>query len=162
MDAYNKQFDDPRSSGDCQTTRKTWVCCQPLDAEGRATGAQACLNESDINFNPSGRTTDFDPAKKTFIVGSDTVRGKNPVNPPGYRKGLARGHLLGYQLGGDGGDERNMVPMYNDANSRVMMRTPPTRCPRRLTSLPWERAASRGHGRFPTSRSPSGRVRIVE
>ncbi|NUR00547.1 MAG: hypothetical protein HOY79_29670 [Streptomyces sp.] len=74
----------------------------------------------DINFNPNGRTKDFDPTKNTLIVGSDTVRGKNPVNPPGYRKGLASGHLLGYQLGGDGGDERNLVPLHDDANSRVM------------------------------------------
>ncbi|MFD8811222.1 hypothetical protein ACFV23_06980 [Streptomyces sp. NPDC059627] len=63
--AYNDKFDDPRSSGDCQSTRKTWVHCQPLDAQGRATGVQACLNEADINFNPNGRTKDFDPAKKT-------------------------------------------------------------------------------------------------
>lgn len=120
--AYNDEFDDPRSSRDCQSTRTTWVYYQPLDAEGRATGAQACLNEADINFNPSGRTKTFAPGKNTLIVGSDTVRGRNGVDPPGYKPnmGLARGHLLGYQLGGDGSDERNLVPLYNDANSRVM------------------------------------------
>ncbi|MEN3305959.1 MAG: hypothetical protein V7603_2161 [Micromonosporaceae bacterium] len=58
---------------------------------GRATGAEACL------VRPQRGT----PATAT---------------PPGWRSGLDRGHLIASQVGGDGGDPRNVVPLYHDAN----------------------------------------------
>ncbi|MEU9661586.1 DNA/RNA non-specific endonuclease [Streptomyces chartreusis] len=42
--------------------------------------------------------------------------------PQGYYGGgtLHRGHLLGRQLGGDGDDLRNLVPLYADVNTPLM------------------------------------------
>ncbi|MGZ2358812.1 DNA/RNA non-specific endonuclease [Streptomyces sp. 372A] len=65
-----------------------------------------------------------DPDKDTEIVGGDTARGRGTdrTNPAGWQHldgalGWARGHLVARQLGGNGRDRRNLVKMYNAANS---------------------------------------------
>jgi len=122
--AYNPKLDDDEGKDGCQEGSTSWVYYQPLDKYGRATGVQACLNAGSINYFPSGRTKDWDDGKDTFIIGSDTARGKNAVDPPGYEsgKGLARGHLLGYQLGGSGTEVRNLVPEYTVPNSVIQLK----------------------------------------
>ncbi|TQJ57757.1 RHS repeat-associated protein [Streptomyces sp. SLBN-115] len=95
----------------------------PLDGLGRAQGMFACLNGGDFNYITDGDdewVLDTDP---TEIVGTRT---EYPINkehiPQGYYGGgtVHRGHLLGRQLGGDGEDLRNLVPLYRDVNTPLM------------------------------------------
>ncbi|MFJ9541324.1 RHS repeat-associated core domain-containing protein [Streptomyces sp. NPDC101225] len=91
----------------------------------RATGVLACLGADAVDYRGRGRKAD--PDKETEIMGGDTARGRGTdrTNPAGWQhldgdRGWARGHLLGRQLGGNGRDWRNLVKMYNAANSDVM------------------------------------------
>lgn len=104
---------------------KSWVYYHPLDAQDRASGGTACLGADAVDYRGRGRKAD--PNKDTDIMGCDTTRGRGTdrSNPAGRqhldgRKGWARGHLLGRQLGGNGRDRRNLVKMYDEANSVVM------------------------------------------
>jgi hypothetical protein len=74
----------------------------PLDSLGRATGVRARL-------------------ERPLVRGGAT---ENKVKPPGLwtKSGLERGHLLGRQLGGSGGDSRNFVSIYQDAKYPEMGR----------------------------------------
>ncbi|MCX5374796.1 DNA/RNA non-specific endonuclease [Streptomyces sp. NBC_00103] len=83
----------------------------------------ACLNGGDFNYITDGDdewVLDTDP---TQIVGTRT---EYPINkehiPQGYYGGGAvhRGHILGRQLGGDGEDLRNLVPLYRDVKMPLM------------------------------------------
>ncbi|GAA0932085.1 hypothetical protein GCM10009558_045170 [Virgisporangium aurantiacum] len=68
---------------------------------GRATGAEACYQGA---IPPTG-----------------TKAGS--YDPPGFvgSKGIARGHLIGRELGGNGSDPRNLVPLWqNQVNSSSM------------------------------------------
>ncbi|MBW1597815.1 DNRLRE domain-containing protein [Streptomyces sp. JJ38] len=102
----------------CTSGSTSWVYYHPRDELGRATGAAACLHRDSIKVTGRGAKPN---AKDTDIVGSDTVRdGRH--DPPGYRRGLARGHLIGRQLGGDGKELRNLVPQYPYPNSVVQQK----------------------------------------
>ncbi|MBI1178452.1 hypothetical protein GC207_13540 [bacterium] len=73
-----------------------------LDSLGRPTGVSATITED--------------------MLGTGT-RASQSITPPGYvvDAELARGHLLGRQLGGSGTDVRNLVTIYqNPANHPVM------------------------------------------
>ncbi|MEU2263648.1 LamG-like jellyroll fold domain-containing protein [Streptomyces sp. NPDC019645] len=112
----------------------TAVHYMPLDYLGRAQGVVACLNRGDYNYVHSekigdilGVQTDWVlDSRETMIVGTHT---EYPTNwehiPPGYggnNKGHHRGHLLARQLGGDGTDLRNLVPLYKKVNTPRMSR----------------------------------------
>ncbi|WP_180686293.1 DNRLRE domain-containing protein [Streptomyces gossypiisoli] len=104
---------------------KSWVYYHPLDSRDRATGVTACLRADAVDYRGRGRKAD--PGKDTDIMGGDTTRGRGTdrSNPAGWQhldgqRGWARGHLLGRQLGGNGRNRRNLVKMYNAANSDVM------------------------------------------
>lgn len=103
---------------------KSWVYYHPLD-RGRATGVTACLSADAVDYR--GRGKKADPNKDTDIMGGDTTRGRGTdrSNPAGWQyldgqRDWARGHLLGRQLGGNGRDRRNLVKLYNKANSVIM------------------------------------------
>ncbi|MFD0799743.1 DNRLRE domain-containing protein [Streptomonospora algeriensis] len=99
----------------CLNNNKSWSYYLPRDEHGRATGAVACLQKDEFDVGGRG----VNPQNlNTEILGSDTNR-KGKANPPGYAAGhdMARGHLLGRQLGGSGKDLRNLVPQYNHPNS---------------------------------------------
>ncbi|MEU5243630.1 DNA/RNA non-specific endonuclease [Streptomyces asoensis] len=101
---------------------KSAVHYLPLDDFGRTQGMFACLNGGDFNYTTDDEdwALDSDP---TQIVGTRT---ELPVNkehkPEGYYGGgtVHRGHLLARQLGGDGVDLRNLVPLYADVNTLLM------------------------------------------
>ncbi|MGC4949679.1 DNA/RNA non-specific endonuclease [Streptomyces sp. DT224] len=102
---------------DCTQGEQSWIYYQPLDAKDRATGAFGCLQKDAIKLTGRGAKPD---SKDTDLVGSDTRRdGKH--DPTGYQKGkgLARGHLIGRQLGGSGTEVRNLVPQYTRPNSVI-------------------------------------------
>ncbi|MFB7370001.1 RHS repeat-associated core domain-containing protein [Streptomyces sp. NPDC056222] len=112
-------------SRDCMKGQGNWAYYHPLDPQGRATGVTACLTAESVDYRGRGR--EANPDKQTEIMGSDTARGRGTpnTNPAGWQYldgeiGFARGHLLGRQLGGNGRDRRNLVKMYNTANSEVM------------------------------------------
>ncbi|MFE1507986.1 LamG-like jellyroll fold domain-containing protein [Streptomyces sp. NPDC058726] len=114
--------------GNCMSGGNTSsVYYMPLDSANgnRATGVVACLSADAVDYRGRGRKAD--PDKETEIMGGDTARGRGTdrTNPAGWQhldgdRGWARGHLLGRQLGGNGRDRRNLVKMYNAANSDVM------------------------------------------
>jgi RHS repeat-associated protein len=73
-----------------------------LDTLGRPTGVQATITQD--------------------MLGTGS-RASQSITPPGYvpDEGLARGHLLGAQLGGSGSDARNLVTIQqNPVNSPIM------------------------------------------
>ncbi|MER7672372.1 RHS repeat-associated core domain-containing protein [Kitasatospora sp. NPDC096128] len=94
----------------------------PLDNMGRAQGAMACLAKGDYNYVNDKGNWAYD-TEDTNIVGTAT---EFPINwdhiPQGYYGGkiLHRGHLLARQLGGDGNDLRNLVPLYAAVNTPTM------------------------------------------
>jgi RHS repeat-associated protein len=102
----------------------------PLDGQGRAQGGRACLTKGDYNYEKDDGSEAF-PGVTSKIFGTRT---EFPIDwskiPKGYysrqtadRQGLdyvQRGHLIGKQLGGSGTDMRNLVPLYNEANSPIM------------------------------------------
>jgi RHS repeat-associated protein len=122
----------PRESdqSNCTTGGPSSVYYMPLDAEGRAQGAYACLSPGGFDYlNDDGDLTLGNT--DTDIVGSSTGRDVDWGHiPKGYyskstalRKGLPlvnRGHLLARQLGGSGTDLRNLVTLYRNANAPVM------------------------------------------
>ncbi|MFE7599239.1 DNRLRE domain-containing protein [Streptomyces sp. NPDC057494] len=102
----------------------------PLDGQGRAQGGRACLTAGDYNYEKDDGSDAF-PGVTSKIFGTRTQLPIDWSNvPKGYysrknadRQGLdyvQRGHLIGKQLGGSGTDMRNLVPLYNEANSPVM------------------------------------------
>ncbi|MFD1661856.1 DNRLRE domain-containing protein [Streptomyces caeni] len=101
----------------CTSNNTSWIYYHPLDNLNRATGAVGCLQQDAIKLTGRGARPDD---KDTDLVGSDTRRdGKH--DPVGYTKGkgLARGHLIGRQLGGSGTEMRNLVPQYTIPNSVI-------------------------------------------
>ncbi|WP_405862224.1 DNRLRE domain-containing protein [Streptomyces sp. NBC_00090] len=120
------EVDPSIGSGDlppnCLNGGQTWVFYQPLDDQGRATGMHACLNKGDFNYSKDNGEAAFPDNDATAIWGS---KAPFPVedygdNPKGMKKGMHRGHLLGRQLGGDGEDRRNLVPLYALVNTPEM------------------------------------------
>ncbi|MEJ8660991.1 DNA/RNA non-specific endonuclease [Streptomyces sp. MS1.AVA.4] len=112
----------------------TAVHYMPLDYLGRAQGVVACLNRGDYNYVHSEKIGDILrvqtdwvlDSRETMIVGTHP---EYPTNwehiPPGYggnKKGHHRGHLLARQLGGDGTDLRNLVPLYAKVHTPRMSR----------------------------------------
>ena len=81
--------------GDCG-----WIIYNPLDKLGRATGATAKIIPCMLN-----RGSDAATYIHTKDLNTD--------------KGMARGHLIGKQLGGSGTEKRNLVTLYQN----------PTNCP---------------------------------
>jgi RHS repeat-associated protein len=107
---------------------QSMVYYMPLDQQGRAQGAMACLTAGGFNYtDKKGSLVQDGPA--TEIVGSSAPW---PPSTPGFwesvPKGfvlgndpqLNRGHLLARQLGGSGTDLRNLVPLYRKANTEEM------------------------------------------
>ncbi|MCX4743787.1 DNA/RNA non-specific endonuclease [Streptomyces antibioticus] len=87
--------------------------------------APACLSVDAVDYRGRGKKPDSD--KDTDIMGGDASRGRGTdrTNPAGWqhddgRIGWASGHLLARQLGGTGRYRRNLVKMYDMANSVVM------------------------------------------
>ncbi|MEO3748013.1 DNRLRE domain-containing protein [Plantactinospora sp. B5E13] len=115
----------PRTRHDCDEGGQNWTYYLPLDAHGRARGAMACLSHTGFNYVDQNGNLQKPGIPDTMIIGSPAPwpsdkPGFADTFPKGSRKGLDRGHLLGRQLGGSGYDLRNLVPMYPDANRRVM------------------------------------------
>lgn len=90
----------------------SWAYYMPLDSQGRAQGAIACLTAGGFNYTVKGGLR---YSNDSLIVGSSAS-----VNPAGWVPGMDRGHLLGRQLGGAGNDLRNLVPLYPVPNQTVM------------------------------------------
>ncbi len=122
---------NPVRREDCRKGN-TSVFYMPLDTLGRAQGVFACLNSGDYNYVHSekidghmGVLSDWAlSSNETAIVGTPA---QFPIDwdhvPVGYgasRLGHHRGHLLARELGGDGTDLRNLVPLYAKVNSRTM------------------------------------------
>ncbi|MFF3624933.1 DNA/RNA non-specific endonuclease [Streptomyces sp. NPDC002467] len=85
-------------------------------------GKDGCRAVGAIEFHEGG-TESMQGGTKT-IWKYDCERKLAPVDPPGYTQlpkgNRARGHLAGCQFGGSGSDLRNLVPLYQAANSPVM------------------------------------------
>jgi RHS repeat-associated protein len=129
MHEYSNYDSDPVNRDDCKENGNTAAFYMPLDEQGRAQGAMACLNKSDIdNFDKdTGEIGEGGPG----LVGSDTVwPTQNPLFIPKgmrqgealYGQGLHRGHLLPNRFGGTGRDIRNLVPLYPTTNLSRMKR----------------------------------------
>lgn len=99
----------PNPSGPAEFTSEElkdgpgWIQYGPLDSLGRATAANALITKSMIGTgtkaNPDIRPTGFQSGKK----------------------GHARGHLIGRQLGGSGDTMKNLVTLYqNPVNTPYM------------------------------------------
>ncbi|GAA4671379.1 hypothetical protein GCM10023347_26540 [Streptomyces chumphonensis] len=99
----------------CISGGTSWIYYHPRDEQDRATGAVGCLQRDAIKVIGRGAHPD---SNDTDIVGSDTNRNGH-FDPPGYRRGLHRGHLIGRQLGGSGTEVRNLIPQHPRANSVV-------------------------------------------
>ncbi|MCZ0987358.1 DNRLRE domain-containing protein [Streptomyces diastatochromogenes] len=117
----------PFDRGDCSRgTSMTYYA--PLDQQGRATGAFACLTAGGFNYTDKNGDSVLN-GPDTKIMGSNapwppSTPGFWDSVPPGFKLGndptMNRGHLLARQLGGSGTDRRNLVPLYRNANSPVM------------------------------------------
>ncbi len=118
---FSEESSNPIRRDDC-AKGKTAIHYRPLDQYGRAQGAYACLNRGDFNYMNDRGDWAF-TSNPTTIVGTGT---EFPISwdhiPQGYYGGgiLHRGHLLARQLGGDGDDLRNLVPLYADVNTPLM------------------------------------------
>jgi hypothetical protein len=107
---------------------KSMTYYMPLDQQGRAQGAYACLTKGGFNYtDKNGDNVQQTPP--TEIMGSNapwppSTPGFWDSIPPGFKLGnkptMNRGHLLARQLGGSGTDRRNLVPLYRAANSPEM------------------------------------------
>ncbi|MFC4856932.1 DNA/RNA non-specific endonuclease [Actinophytocola glycyrrhizae] len=72
----------------------------PLDRDTRrATGAEACLHGRVVKKDEAGRFT-----------------------PPGWKKGMDRGHLIGRQFGGSNTKPEKFVPLYPNVNQQQQMK----------------------------------------
>lgn len=100
----------------------------PLDQQGRAQGAYACLTAGGFNYTDKEGNTALN-TPDTEIMGSNapwppSTPGFFENAPPGFKLGnkptMNRGHLLARQLGGSGTDRRNLVTLYRTANSPEM------------------------------------------
>ncbi|MEU6879181.1 DNRLRE domain-containing protein [Streptomyces sp. NPDC046712] len=117
----------PFTRQDC-AKGKSMTYYMPLDKQGRAQGAFACLTAGGFNYtDKEGNNVLNGPG--TEIMGSSapwppSTPGFWENAPPGFRLGniptMNRGHLLARQLGGSGTDRRNLVPLYRAANSPEM------------------------------------------
>jgi hypothetical protein len=72
----------------------------------------ACLTAGGYNYRLNGGLA-F--PNNSQIIGSDAG-----PNPPGWRSGMDRGHLLARSLGGSGSDLRNLVSLYKTPNQIIM------------------------------------------
>ncbi|GHJ98418.1 hypothetical protein SY2F82_02160 [Streptomyces sp. Y2F8-2] len=116
----------PFTKEDCQKSRSSMIYYMPLDSQGRAQGAIACLNKSDINYTDKEGNLK-DPNNSTKMVGSTTIwpmstPGAWAASPKGWRPGMGldRAHLVARQFGGSGTDRRNLVPLPSDVNQDSM------------------------------------------
>lgn len=98
----------------------------PLDSQGRAHGA-VCLSYAGFNYMNDKGTGLAKDVPQTNLLGSSAPWPQTAPDfwdslPPGswFRTGLDHGHLIGRQLGGDGNDRRNLVPLSRDVNQKVM------------------------------------------
>lgn len=118
---------DPKTREDCGDGAANWTYYMPLDSQGRAQGAIACLSKTGFNYTDKKGNLVKTGIPDTHIVGSPTVfppgaPGWENSIPRGWATGLERGHLLARQLGGSGADRRNLVPPYPAANDPGMRR----------------------------------------
>ncbi|MFG2417185.1 LamG-like jellyroll fold domain-containing protein [Streptomyces goshikiensis] len=115
----------PVDRGGCKTGNSA-IYYMPLDELGRAQGARACLNKGDYNYLDDNGNWKYD-TEPTNLTGTgtefpfDANTGWNH-QPRGWKtkQGMQRGHLIAKSLGGSGEDLRNLVPLYNKANSPDM------------------------------------------
>ncbi|MEV6843620.1 DNRLRE domain-containing protein [Actinoplanes sp. NPDC051411] len=119
----------PKTREDCGAGAANWTYYMPLDSQGRAQGAMACLSKSGFNYTDDNGNMVKSGIPDTQIVGSRA--GWPPGSddfansiPNGWRLGMSptmdRGHLLGRQLGGSGTDVRNLTPLYSRVNRTEM------------------------------------------
>lgn len=91
------------TDAELKNSAKGWIDYHPLDALGRATGADALLKPEMVNTGTSAN---------------------QEIRPPGFISGDAnhsRGHLIGRQMGGTGDDARNLTTLYqNPVNTPFM------------------------------------------
>ncbi|MFA1551734.1 LamG-like jellyroll fold domain-containing protein [Actinomadura chokoriensis] len=84
---------------------------QPLDSEGRATGARAqYCSAKDLEGGSEAKRSLFPSGWPRDAAGA-------PRNP---RNAFSRGHLIGAQLGGNGSDLRNLFTIYQRMNNSSM------------------------------------------
>ncbi|MEV6301232.1 DNRLRE domain-containing protein [Actinoplanes sp. NPDC051861] len=115
----------PKTRSDCKAGGQSFVYYEPLDGQGRARGAQACLTAGQFNYVDQEGNLQLENGPSSGIIGTPapwppTTPGFGDTFPKGMQRGMHRGHLLGRQLGGSGTDLRNLVPMYPVPNSQVM------------------------------------------
>ncbi|MEV0777341.1 DNA/RNA non-specific endonuclease [Streptomyces sp. NPDC050433] len=100
---------------------QSMVYYQPLDQYKRATGVRACLNGGDYSWlNDKGETQGKADSK---IAGSPVPRPQRDypeLTPPGFKRGMNRGHLLANRLGGSGTEPRNLVSLWATPNRSQM------------------------------------------
>lgn len=112
----------------CTANGSSMIYYMPLDSDGRAEGAVACLNYSGFNYIASdGSGKLYKDVPPTNLIGSAPPW---PPSQPGFfgnlpvgwwfQSGLQRGHLIARQLGGDGDDVRNLVSLYKYTNTQLM------------------------------------------
>nr|WP_185124448.1 DNRLRE domain-containing protein [Streptomyces sp. TLI_185] len=112
----------PRTQDDCGKGN-TFVYYSPLDDKGRAQGVQACLNDGDFTYVDEWTQKTGELSNDSAIVGSPVPRPQRDypeLDPPGFRKGMNRAHLLANQLGGTGTDRRNLVSLWATPNNSQM------------------------------------------
>ncbi|MEU2742065.1 DNRLRE domain-containing protein [Streptomyces sp. NPDC007095] len=116
----------PFTREDCAKSRSSMIYYMPLDSQGRAQGAIACLNKADINYTDKDGNLK-DPNNSTKMVGSTTMwpmstPGAWAASPKGWRPGIGldRSHLVARRFGGSGTDRRNLVPLPSDVNQDSM------------------------------------------
>lgn len=99
-------YTDPLGLQNCARQDPTWngrVKYGDLDSRRRPTGVSATIEQD--------------------MIGKGTPASGH-IKPPGWRggrKGDARGHLLGNQLGGHGGDRRNLVTLTQNPTNHPKM-----------------------------------------
>ncbi len=111
----------PVNMDDCESG-KSAAYYQPLDSQGRAQSARACLTNGDFGW-VDGETGEIKGNADSWLRGTPVPRPPdgNPLwTPPGMGRGLHRGHLLANRLGGTGEDRRNLTPEYAKVNLVTM------------------------------------------